>query len=96
GIDPPVALPVDPPAAPLASLPVASAGRLVPSGSGDVAIRPPGGPASAVLDALGWEPCSLDEILRRTGLSLDRASAALEGLRADGQVHGAGGWWERA
>ncbi len=55
------------------------------------------GPAAgAVLAAVDWEPCSLEQLLARTGLPIDAVSAALEQLRAAGLVHGAAGWWERA
>lgn len=49
----------------------------------------------AVLEALGWERCSVDQLLRRTGMELDELSLALERLRDDGLVEGAGGAWER-
>lgn len=54
------------------------------------------GAEGAVLAALGWEPCSLEELLARTGLSLDVASASLERLRRSGAVRGEAGWWARA
>ena len=56
---------------------------------------PPGTGELAVLDALGWERCTLDDVLTRTGLALDVACAALETLRARGVARGEGGWWER-
>lgn len=49
-----------------------------------------------VLDAIGWERCSLEDVLARSGLALDVAAGALERLRAQGRLHGVGGWWERA
>ena len=52
--------------------------------------------ASAVLDALGWERCSVDQVLVRTGLPLPAVSMALERLRTAGHAHGEAGWWERA
>lgn len=48
-----------------------------------------------VLQALEWEPCPLEEVLRRTGLGLSSASAALERLRAAGRAHGDAGWWQQ-
>jgi DNA processing protein len=48
----------------------------------------------AVLQALEWEPCSLEELLQRTGLPLAAVSAALERLRLAGRVHGSAGWWD--
>lgn len=53
-------------------------------------------PASEmVFEALGWEPCSMEELLRRTTLSLGAASRALEQLRRDRRVQESAGWWER-
>ncbi|MHB8219195.1 MAG: DNA-processing protein DprA [Acidimicrobiales bacterium] len=48
-----------------------------------------------VLETLGWEPCSLEELLRRTTLSLGEASQVLETLRDKGRVRESAGWWER-
>lgn len=50
---------------------------------------------SSVLDALGWEACSMEEVLRRTTLPLATASGALERLERAGRVRGTAGWWER-
>jgi DNA processing protein len=47
-----------------------------------------------VLRALEWEPCSLEELLQRTGLALAPVAASLERLRSQGRVHGRAGWWE--
>lgn len=58
--------------------------------------RDGGGDEHAVLEALGWERCSLELLLRRTGLALGVLSATLERLRGDGLVVGSGGAWERA
>jgi hypothetical protein len=33
-----------------------------------------------VLDALGWEPASLDELIERSGLALGRVALAVEEL----------------
>jgi DNA processing protein len=49
-----------------------------------------------VLDVLDGEPCPIEEVLRRTGLRLDEAAAALEQLQAAGVARGTAGWWERA
>ncbi|MGH8981277.1 MAG: DNA-processing protein DprA [Acidimicrobiales bacterium] len=51
--------------------------------------------AAGVLDALGWEPVSLDELARETGGGIDEVSAALERLRCQGMVEGLGGVWRR-
>jgi DNA processing protein len=48
-----------------------------------------------VLTAVGWEPTSLEDVLRRTGLRPPAAAAALNRLARDGWVQGVGGWWER-
>jgi DNA processing protein len=48
-----------------------------------------------VLDALGWEPTSLEAVLCRTGLRPGQVAAALAHLERDGWAVGAGGWWER-
>lgn len=47
-----------------------------------------------VLEALGAERCSVDQLARRTGLSLPRLCASLESLAAAGRLVGEGGWWE--
>ena len=58
--------------------------------------RSPPGPVEArVLEALGWEAASLDDIVARAGLGPGQASLALARLQRDGWVGGAGGWWER-
>lgn len=48
-----------------------------------------------VLDAVGWEPTSTDEVLRRTGLAPGPALVVLNRLRDAGMVVTAGGVWER-
>jgi DNA processing protein len=55
----------------------------------------PEGPAGQVLDALGWAPATLDQVLGRTGLRPGPAAVALAELEAGGWVAAAGGWWER-
>ena len=55
----------------------------------------PGGNAGWLLDAMGWERCSMDQILRRTGRSLAAVSVELERLAAEGVVRGDGPAWER-
>lgn len=58
--------------------------------------RPPPSPSdAAVLDALGWSPVSLDELMGRTGLAAGALALALEHLERDGWARGEGGWWER-
>ena len=58
--------------------------------------RPPPDPAAkAVLDALDWEPATLEHLATRTGMRLPDLALALEGLLATGWVTAAGGWYER-
>ena len=55
----------------------------------------PSGVDAAVLDAVGWSPTTVDEVLARSGLAPPRATAALVRLEAAGWVHGDAGVWER-
>ncbi|MGI9023651.1 MAG: DNA-processing protein DprA [Acidimicrobiales bacterium] len=55
----------------------------------------PEGDAVAALDAVGWAPASLDEVVTRSGLAPGPASLALARLEGDGWVVGRAGWWER-
>jgi DNA processing protein len=55
----------------------------------------PDGTAAQVLDALGWAPATLDQLLGRTGLRPGPAAVALAELEAGGWVAATGGWWER-
>jgi DNA processing protein len=50
---------------------------------------------SGILDALGWDAASLDELAVRTAQSPARLSVALTRLERDGWVEVRGGWWER-
>jgi DNA processing protein len=59
--------------------------------------RPPPSPeGAAVLDAVGWEATSTEQVLVRSGLTPPRLAVALTHLEADGWVRNLGGWWERA
>jgi DNA processing protein len=49
----------------------------------------------AVLDAVGWQPSSLDQLVIRTGLELARLAPALDRLCDAGWVARQGGWYER-
>jgi DNA processing protein len=87
-----------------------SAAVQVPAGAGTTMRPPPrnekaarqqvlaqlGPTASVVLDAVGWEPSNLDQILLRTGLRPGQAGVALEELKGAGVVIESSGWWERA
>jgi len=48
-----------------------------------------------VLDALGWQPATLDHLLLRTGRSIPELASALVRLEHDGWVAPRGGWYER-
>ncbi len=68
--------------------------------SGGAVARPPDGAdgrtEQSVEQALEWEPCSLDQLLRRTRLPLAELAAELERLVRDGRVEEiAGGCWVR-
>ena len=49
-----------------------------------------------VLEAVGWEATSTEQVLVRTGLTPSRLAVALTHLELDGWVRNLGGWWERA
>jgi DNA processing protein len=60
------------------------------------AATPPDDPhQAALLEAMGWQPASLDQLVVRTGLSPGQASVALTRLEVDGWVVGEAGWWEQ-
>jgi DNA processing protein len=48
-----------------------------------------------VLDALGWAPATLDQLLGRTGLRPGPVAVVLARLEAEGRVAATGGWFER-
>ncbi|MBV8297641.1 MAG: DNA-protecting protein DprA [Acidimicrobiia bacterium] len=50
---------------------------------------------AALLEAMGWRPASLDQLVARTGLSPGQASVALARLEVGGRVVGSAGWWEQ-
>jgi DNA processing protein len=55
-----------------------------------------GSPVDAtVLSAVGHEPTTTEDVLRRTGFGLGKAAAALDRLEETGLVRGGDGWWER-
>ena len=49
----------------------------------------------AVLDAVGWQPASLDDVVARTGMSAVEVSVSLAHLEVSGWVVATAGWWER-
>ena len=56
---------------------------------------PPGADEAVVLEALGWEPATFDDLCARTGRSPGQVSVALARLQAGGWVGERAGWWER-
>lgn len=50
---------------------------------------------AALLDALGDEPASIDQLASRTGRPVPAVAAALHRLQAGGLVHLERGWWRR-
>ena len=55
----------------------------------------PAGDDRTVLDALAWQPASLEQLAARTELTLGDLSLALLRLRDAGWVEDRGGWYER-
>lgn len=55
----------------------------------------PGGAAGTVLDAVGWRPATLDQLVLRSGLPIEQVARLLAELEFDGWLAGDGGWWER-
>jgi DNA processing protein len=59
----------------------------------------PAGPlspdAAAVLEATGWRPASVNQIVRRSGAGVAGVQAALDELESSGYVVSEGGWWVR-
>ena len=58
-------------------------------------VRGPSGVEATVLEAVGWEPTSFEQVLVRTGLAPGAAALALERLERESWVRGDAGWWER-
>jgi DNA processing protein len=48
-----------------------------------------------VLDAMGWQPATLDQLAVRAGLLLPDLATALDRLQAAGWTAQRGGWFER-
>lgn len=55
----------------------------------------PTGDDATVLEALGWQPATLDQLVLRTGRDIGGLSLALLRLEGAGWVVAQGGWWER-
>ncbi|MGI8758756.1 MAG: DNA-processing protein DprA, partial [Acidimicrobiales bacterium] len=59
--------------------------------------RPPPGPlAAAVLEAVGWQTATVEQLVARVGESPGRVAVALADLESDGWLVRSGGWVERA
>jgi DNA processing protein len=56
---------------------------------------PPSEPGRAVLDAMGWERSSFEQLVLATGRSPGEVGVALAHLECGGWVAGSGGSWER-
>ena len=52
--------------------------------------------ARRVIEAAGWRPASLNQIVRRSGLPIWTAMALLDQLEADGVLARQGEWWVRS
>jgi predicted Rossmann fold nucleotide-binding protein DprA/Smf involved in DNA uptake len=50
---------------------------------------------TAVLDALDWQPATLEQLVLRTARPLGEVAAALAQLDHDGWIAERGGWYER-
>ena len=48
-----------------------------------------------LLDDMGWEPASVDELVLRSGRALVEVTSDLAKLATKGVVRDVGGWWER-
>jgi DNA processing protein len=57
--------------------------------------EPEGRDERAVLDAIGWQPANLEQIVVRTGMSAVDVSVTLAHLEMAGWVVAGAGWWER-
>lgn len=79
----------------LVALGLSSAGDL--SSAGAVEHRPPPtAEGAAVLQAMGWEAATFDQLCARTNRGPGQVSVALADLQGTGWVTESGGWWERA
>jgi DNA processing protein len=55
----------------------------------------PSASASSVLDAVGWEPATIEAVAQRVGQPLAAVATALSRLERDGWLLRQGGWFER-
>jgi DNA processing protein len=71
---------------------IGAGGRRAPA---RVAADLPCGEAGAVLDAMGWQPATLDHLVLRTGLPLGTVARLTLQLEGGGWIAADGGWFER-
>jgi DNA processing protein len=76
----------------LAALDLERTGRAAPT---PARLRALDDDTAAVLHAVDWQPTATDDVMRRTGLGVEQAAAALRGLEDAGLVRAGQGWWER-
>ncbi len=55
----------------------------------------PGAAEGLLLEALGWQAATLDQLAERTGQPVDEVSGGLLRLELDGWIASRGGWYER-
>jgi DNA processing protein len=80
----------------LVALGLATAGRSGAGPSRPADDRPaPDAGDQPILDALGWQPATFDQLVLRTGRSVAALAPALHRLVAAGWVDQRGGWFER-
>ena len=80
-------------AAPLPQRPVAPSQPAPSAKAGPCGALDP--TTAAVLDAVGWQPVTLNTVLLRSGLGLAAVAAALDELAGRGLVVDERGWWQR-
>lgn len=56
---------------------------------------PPDGTAGIVLDSIGWQPATIDEVVSRSGLDAGAVAVELVRLELDGWLVNHSGWLER-
>jgi DNA processing protein len=89
-------LSVPAPAAPPVASAAAPAARAAAVASAGADLRnPPDPEAATVLDVVGWERTSFEQVVLAAGKSPAEVGVALARLERDGWVASSGGWWER-
>ena len=67
----------------------------VPSGPAADPRAAPGPEEAPLLDVLGWEPATFDDLCARSGRNPGQVSVSLARLQAGGWLAERAGWWER-